>query len=90
VVSNPQWIIGSLPGGDPGTRYGDYRWAAESATFREAADRWRIVLEKYPKDEDGLDYNMRRNAKMELMRAYYTVGRVEEGDAVMKELERNR
>jgi hypothetical protein len=88
AVLNPDWIRNSLPGGGPGTKWGDYRWAAASPTFGEAVVRWETVLRKHDVEsgEDGLDFNMWLGARQELMRAYYATGRTAEADIILREL----
>jgi len=93
AVLNPDWIRNSVPGGGPGPKWGDFRRAAASPTFREAARRWQAVIDRYgeePADsfEDGLDVNMWLGARRELMRAYYATGETAKADAILKELEK--
>lgn len=74
-----------------GTLKGDYQWAASSSTREDALARWREFLQKHglPGGEyqDAFQRNYVRSAQYELMRLEYLAGHVDEGDALLRDLE---
>ena len=95
TVSDPAWFWSVVPGecgGPSDSKWHDFRWAASSRDFEEASQRWQTVLKRHYSGsdpfEDGLDFNMRLEAKRELMRTLYVSGGVAQGDAVLKEIQK--
>lgn len=74
-----------------GTAKGDFLWAAESTTLAVAASRWEEFLRTHnPHDgelEDAFQANQVAAAKYELMRVYYLLGRTDQGDRLLRELD---
>jgi hypothetical protein len=80
----------SAPPAARGSIAGDFQWALGSADLRDAIARWQDFLARHtPKDgqyEDGFHARHMRAAELELLRAYYLAGRIEEGDALLHRL----
>jgi hypothetical protein len=74
-----------------GTLKGDFEWAAESATLQEAASRWERFLNAHePRDGeygDGFHKLHVDGAKLELMRVYYLLGRINDGDRILRQID---
>jgi hypothetical protein len=80
-----------------GTLKGDFLWAANATTLEMAAVRWEAFLTTYkptrdaqaPEQEyeDAFQANHIAAAQYELMRVYYLLGRVEDGDRLLRELD---
>jgi hypothetical protein len=73
-----------------GTIAGDFDWALASPALIDAIERWREFLVRHrPKDgsyEDGFHARHVRAAELELLRAYYLAGRIQEGDSLLHQL----
>jgi len=87
----PFYTVPAAPAEPRGTLKGDYQWAASSSTREEALTRWRELLQKHaPPDgeyQDAFQRNYVRSAQYELMRLEYLAGHVDEGDALLRNLE---
>lgn len=74
-----------------GTIKGDFDRCVESRSLASAAPNWEAFLETWdPSDgeyEDGFHALHVRAAKLELARAYYLLGRADDGDRLMLEIE---
>jgi hypothetical protein len=80
-----------------GTLKGDFLWAAHATTLEMAAVRWEAFLTTHPpardaqspsqEYEDAFQANHIAVAQYELMRVYYLLGRVEDGDRLLRELD---
>jgi hypothetical protein len=73
-----------------GSLRGDFDAAARSTSLEEAVARWQDFLRTHsPADgeyEDEFQKTLVDAAKFELVRAYYLLGRREEGDAILNEM----
>jgi hypothetical protein len=73
-----------------GTLRGDFDTAARSSSPQEAASRWKEFIRAHrPADgeyEDEFQKNLVETAQLELVRAYYLLGKVKEGDTVLREM----
>jgi hypothetical protein len=74
-----------------GTLEGDFEWAAESSSLQEAASRWEQFLKAHePSDGeygDGFHKLHVDGAKLELMRVYYLLGRINDGDRILRQID---
>jgi hypothetical protein len=74
-----------------GTLKGDFEWAAESASLQEAASRWEQFLKahepRYGEYGDGFHKLHVDGAKLELMRVYYLLGRINDGDRILRQID---
>ena len=74
-----------------GSLRGDFQWALDAGTLSDAAQRWQEFLTKHSPPgaeyEDGMHASYAKAARYELMRLNYLLGRVAEGDALLKELD---
>jgi hypothetical protein len=73
------------------TLKGDFVWATRSSSIQVAADRWKSFLDNYAgpdrEYEDGFDTMRVKVAKYELVRIYYLLGKVKDGDAIFRQLD---
>jgi hypothetical protein len=80
-----------------GTLRDDFQWAAAASTLEEAAVRWEEFLKTHAPSgaggaageeyEDAFQANHVSSARYELMRVYYLLGRAEDGDRILRELD---
>jgi len=74
-----------------GTLKGDFEWAADSFSLNEAVFRWGKFLKAHdPHDGeygDGFHKLHVDAAKYELMRVYYLLGRIDDGDRLLKQID---
>ena len=80
-----------------GTLKGDFLWAAHATTLEMAAMRWEAFLTTHqpardaqsPEQEyeDAFQAQHLAAAQYELMRVYYLLGRVEDGDRLLRALD---
>jgi hypothetical protein len=80
-----------------GTLKGDFLWAAHATTLEMAAVRWEAFLSTHqpardtqsPEQayEDAFQAHHLAAAQYELMRVYYLLGRVEDGDRLLRVLD---
>ena len=74
-----------------GSIRGDFRWALDADTLADAAQRWQEFLTKHNPPgvefEDGMHASYVHAARYELVRVNYLLGRREEGDALLRELD---
>jgi hypothetical protein len=74
-----------------GTLKGDFEWAADSASLQEAASRWEQFLKAHePRNGeygDGFHKLHVDGAKLELMRVYYLLGRINDGDRILRQID---
>jgi hypothetical protein len=87
-------VYGSRDEGVPenrGTIRGDFRWAATAATLAVAASRWEEFLKTHnppgAEFEDSFHASHVAAAQYELIRVYYLLGRREEGDALLRQVD---
>ena len=88
-------LLASRPDGSiqapRGTLKGDFEWASDAISVEEAAFRWEQFLKAYepPHGEYGDGFHKLHvdAAKLELMRVYYLLGRMQDGDRILKELD---
>ncbi len=68
-----------------------FHWACASTNLKTAAERWEKFLELHGPVEGAYEDAVHRThviyARQELMRIYYLLGRVEEGDRLMRLLD---
>ena len=74
-----------------GTMRGDFQWASDAATLEDAASRWRKYLTEHnppgQEYEDSVHASYVHAAQYELARVYYLLGRRDEGDALLNQLD---
>jgi hypothetical protein len=74
-----------------GTIRGDFQWASDAATLEDAASRWRKYLTGHnppgQEYEDSVHASYVQAAQYELARVYYLLGRRDEGDALLNQLD---
>jgi hypothetical protein len=74
-----------------GTIRGDFQWASDAATVEDAASRWRNYLTEHnppgQEYEDSVHASYVHAAQYELARVYYLLGRRDEGDALLNQLD---
>jgi len=74
-----------------GSLRGDFQRALDAGTLPEAASRWREFLTRHSPPgrefEDNMHASYAQAARYELMRIYYLLGKTEEGDALLRELD---
>lgn len=87
-------LHGSRTGGEraaDGTLRGDFQRALDAGTLPEAASRWRDFLTRHSPPgreyEDSIHASYAQAARYELVRVYYLLGRAEEGDALLREMD---
>ncbi len=83
--------------GKRGTLRDDFQRAADASTLEEAATRWEEFLRTHSPSgesgaaneeyEDAFEANHVNSARYELMRIYYLLGRQEDGDRILRELD---
>lgn len=68
-----------------------FHWACSSRDLKTAAKRWHVFLDKYGSEdgrfEDAFQWRHVVYAKHELMRISYLLGKVEEGDRLLREFD---
>ena len=74
-----------------GSIRGDFQWALDASTLPDAAQRWQEFLTRHSPPgaefEDGMHASYATAARYELVRVNYLLGRLAEGDALLKELD---
>lgn len=71
------------------TLQGDFVWATGSSNLQTARARWKNFLLVYEEKEldSAIEARLLTIAKYELMRVYYLLGNIEEGDKLLKQLD---
>jgi hypothetical protein len=74
-----------------GTLKGDFEWARDAASLKEAVYRWEQFLRVHEprrgEYEDGFQKIHIDAAKFELMRVYYLLGQIDAGDRILKQID---
>jgi hypothetical protein len=82
--------IDSARGHQAGTVAADFAQAAGAATLGDAAARFEAFLRKYPlsaEREDAFQGRYIEAARLELARVYYLLGRREDGDKLLRDVD---